>query len=715
MRCRLELWRTSLVVGLGLVAGVGWAAQGVHVYQRIPGVQPSSRFSARVWDGSIWHQLFTMETVGPAVQATGIHAHGIYESVTGHSASWCTFEMDRPVTVEITAQGSAEIRQCLIRPLSRGLQPTISADGRRVRFDIHPRFADGRQVPVNVAVEINGQTEQTMSVFASPHIAGKPQPDDPGVLAVRPGTRPPTDGPWQTLYFLPGVHDWGTEPLVFRDGKNYYIPGDSWIDGSIGDSRREVDSVRVFGLGVLSGRRLGWFDVKNLGHGSRSVQIFGTNNTLEGVTIVDSPFHTIMAGSKNPAQPTLIRNVKLHNWRQNTDGIHFFGSGVAEDCFIHSQDDSHYVAGAADVVSFRRMVYWRDETFGVDIILTAGGGQRRFGASVTEDCDSIYNRSVFGGIHIDNRGLGKGEAIDGVIIRDVRIEDPGRNRPVVRFTLDPGPSTFRNIRLENITILTDNGHPFELFGGGPEAIIENVTFQDVKIGDRFIEDFSPRNFRLGFVRNLRIVRDGRVVATYSSDIEAESKALRSGSGNLLRNAGFELGEYGWTGGVAIGKQKVESFEGERCLAVMSSAGATWVIRQDLAFEITKHYGIPIDDSGEWTLRKALAALPQDFQPRSAAYALTAWMRIDEGHATGQVGFQYTLSNMRREPRQERGKSLGAEVPLVPGQWVKVSAVVRIPWDFHRHDWLRTCFFVSSAKGKFGNLYIDGCNVVPVEP
>ena len=195
----------SLLLMLTMNSGPSLAApfvsKGLFTYSAIPGIVPSDRFSAcvRVHDDQAWRPLFTMETVGPAKTKSGIHSRGIYESVTGLSSSWCTFEMDVPVTVEITKLSPGDIETCVIRPISRQLTPVISNDKRSVSFQLEPRFAEkttarSKQVPVNVAVEINGQTDEMITVFASPHLTDKPQPDDPGVVQVHPGTQPPADG-----------------------------------------------------------------------------------------------------------------------------------------------------------------------------------------------------------------------------------------------------------------------------------------------------------------------------------------------------------------------------------------------------------------------------------------------------------------------------------------------------------------------------------------
>jgi hypothetical protein len=182
------MWLLSyLLLMLTIHSGPSLAAsslsKGLFTYPAIPGIVPSDRFSTsvRVDDGQAWRPIFTMETVGPAKTTSGIHSRGIYESVTGLSSSWCTFEMDVPVAVEITKLSPGDIETCVIRPISRQLTPVISDDKRSVSFQIEPRFAEktttrSKQVPVNVAVEINGQTDEMITVFASPHLTDKPQP-----------------------------------------------------------------------------------------------------------------------------------------------------------------------------------------------------------------------------------------------------------------------------------------------------------------------------------------------------------------------------------------------------------------------------------------------------------------------------------------------------------------------------------------------------------
>lgn len=103
--------------------------------------------------------------------------------------------------------------------------------------------------PCLVAVDIDGQMDgqdtgkgykgppiHTISLFANPLLDGKPNPHDPGVLTVQPGEIPPSDGPWTTLYFLPGVHDVGLA-FPLRANRQYYIPGDAMVYGTLSNKK----------------------------------------------------------------------------------------------------------------------------------------------------------------------------------------------------------------------------------------------------------------------------------------------------------------------------------------------------------------------------------------------------------------------------------------------------------------------------------------------
>ena len=56
-----------------------------------------------------------------------------------------------------------------------------------------------------------GPPIHTLTVFANPFIEDEPDIFGEGVLAIEPGEEVPTEGNWETLYFLPGLHHVGLD------------------------------------------------------------------------------------------------------------------------------------------------------------------------------------------------------------------------------------------------------------------------------------------------------------------------------------------------------------------------------------------------------------------------------------------------------------------------------------------------------------------------
>ena len=64
-----------------------------------------------------------------------------------------------------------------------------------------------------------GPPIHTLTVFANPFIEDEPDIFGEGVLAIEPGEEVPTEGNWETLYFMPGLHHVG---LDFRLHSNRF-------------------------------------------------------------------------------------------------------------------------------------------------------------------------------------------------------------------------------------------------------------------------------------------------------------------------------------------------------------------------------------------------------------------------------------------------------------------------------------------------------------
>lgn len=492
------------------------AAAELVVYPTVPGLAASEHYQARVRparDGGEWQSAFAWETVCKTLEGK---TDAYFDTLAGWTHAYVNFETSVAVEVEISRVNGRPIRTAVVRP-QRKASACYVKDGKAiVRLDR----------PCLVAVDIDGQMEEqdtgkgykgppihTISLFANPPLAEKPKPNDPGVLTVKPGETPPSDGPWTTLYFLPGVHDVGLA-FPLKANRRYYIPGDAIVYGTLSNTKwGDGHNIRIFGLGTLSGARL-----KHPGYVTPAIpesdhkrftpiELVGTTDTrVEGITIADSAYHSLMLiHPYKPGHPNEVKWTKIFTWRANGDGINPFGNTLIEDCFIRTQDDSLYVNG----LGIRRTVLWNDAN-GSSFVLSSVP-QLTNRTLAVEDCDVIYSRAKWhhwsGGRVFNMRGENNGPGGGGVVFRDIHISDP---RPTLQqFFLcmtvptpyaKDGPKSkagdVSGIVFQNISIAAPSvlGEP-QLLWGQPDARIRNLVFENLSVAGKPVRaaDFFKTN------------------------------------------------------------------------------------------------------------------------------------------------------------------------------------------------------------------------------
>ena len=229
------------------------------VYPPVPGLAASEHYKVRVRqaaDGSEWRSAFAWETVCKTIEK---NTEAYFDSLAGWTHTYVNFETAGAVEIEIARVNGEPIHTAAAHPKHKASACSVKDGKVFVKLDN----------PCLVAVDIDGQMDgqdtgmgykgppiHTISIFANPLLEGKPGPHDPGVLTVKPGETPPSDGPWTTLYFLPGVHDIGLA-FPLRANRNYYIPGDAMVHGTLSNTTwGDGHHIRIFGLGTLSGERI---------------------------------------------------------------------------------------------------------------------------------------------------------------------------------------------------------------------------------------------------------------------------------------------------------------------------------------------------------------------------------------------------------------------------------------------------------------------------
>ncbi|OYV04463.1 MAG: endo-polygalacturonase, partial [Verrucomicrobiales bacterium VVV1] len=308
-----------------------FAADDLVVYPPVPGLAASSHFQVRVRparEGGEWRSAFAWETL---CKRTGKSTDAYFDHLADWTHTYVNFETVGAVEVEISRVNGQPIRSAAAHPKRKASDCSVKDGKVLVRLD----------QPCLVAVDIDGAMDgqdtgkgykgppiHTISLFANPELQGKPKPADPGVLAVKPGETPPSDGPWTTLYFLPGVHDIGLA-FPLRANCQYYIPGDAMVYGTFSNTKwGDGHHIRIFGLGTLSGARTKHPKyvepaITEKEHGRyRPIEVMGaTDIRVEGITIADSANHSLMLiGSYKSGHPNEVKWTKIFTWRANGDG-----------------------------------------------------------------------------------------------------------------------------------------------------------------------------------------------------------------------------------------------------------------------------------------------------------------------------------------------------------------------------------------------------------
>ena len=490
------------------------SANSIVYYETVPDAPISKHFVSEIFINGKWRKSATLETECSESEKLKPYIRPNYP-MTGWTMSWTSFEIPKGKSVQLRIKriDGLPFDSWSLKPISKNIPAKKEGDWLVLTID----------KPCQLALDPNNELNDfkldetdpmsvklhNMVIFVNPHLAdSRPCPNDPNIYCVKPGELPPEEGDWQTLYFLPGVHHIKRpagnlmRPYILKSDKQYYIPGDAFLYGTIytGDS----ENVHLFGYGTVSGlknhtpksskerwKRKSWYK----GFNGSNVK----NLRLEGVYFCDGAFHSVAIYGKNsPDATNYIKNVKISTWRGNGDGFYITGYALLEDCFFRGQDDCLYTGQGSKGITVRGLTSWTDYNGSAFIFSAGGSGQN----VMVSDCDIIYSRSKFafgkgaGGRSFNLRYLNKNTYISNVSFVDIRIDDPNRNEVfyVMAQRLNTvngrpeyvalGPDDnheFCNILFKDIEILHDLGLKSKFYGSGKQY---NVTFDNVTIGGK---------------------------------------------------------------------------------------------------------------------------------------------------------------------------------------------------------------------------------------
>ena len=213
--------------------------------------------------------------------------------------AFLSFGMNGPVEVRI-ATGRV-VKDVVIRPLAAGIKARI--ENGQIRFTL-PR-------PLNLSIELDGEVDDPLFVFANPVLPAPPDRDDPKVR-----------------YFEGGkIHDAGE--ILLGDGESLYLEGGAVVRAVV--RARDGADIRIGGAGILdASTRNQKTNMLVLRECRRSV--------LENIILLDPLGWTIHVSGSEDID---IRNVRVIGWRANSDGLDIeYSSRVrVHGCFWRTNDD----------------------------------------------------------------------------------------------------------------------------------------------------------------------------------------------------------------------------------------------------------------------------------------------------------------------------------------------------------------------------------------
>ena len=248
----------------------------LSVYGEVLGLNPSPFYQIKIRKESSERYLHPFTFVTECTTENFCNTTGIYNHLANWSNSYINFEMKDGVDIEI------KISKLLGEPISKAVVHPYEASK-----DCYIKNGKAHVIinkPGLFTVDINGQMDDqdtgrtpkkegdkkpghyegppihTVTIFANPFLANKPSLDDIGVYRVTPGDEAPSEGAWEILYFLPGIHDIGLNFQIHAN-KTYYIPGNAIVYGTMNNDHGNGDDpsashVLIYGHGTLSGDKL---------------------------------------------------------------------------------------------------------------------------------------------------------------------------------------------------------------------------------------------------------------------------------------------------------------------------------------------------------------------------------------------------------------------------------------------------------------------------
>ncbi len=448
----------------------------------------------------------------------------------GRTFSFVNLSYDKAVCSGITFRveklygtGASEV---VLSPKSYKLVPTLEANGKTVKFSLNE---NNKYLSVNFKSSDNETTvrkwiKHMLCIYIDPKETDIPNPTAAGVVVYTPDVPAAALDAASTIYFPKGYHNLknytGGSSMIDTDGVMYlkanqaiYLEGGAYVEGLIDKNPSSNANQRFYGRGILSGRQYFWRNTPGYtGRDFRQIVNLGNKVKVQGVTIIDSPSHGIVA------QETLVENVKMLGWHSNNDCVRVGSNSEIRNCFLRAVDDHFYNFN----IWVHHSVLWAGHN---GAILTYGwSGEDKpaynAGSSLIEEIDIINpewmslgnnNGLIMSQVGYDFKPFGYGGSTQ-TVMRNIRIEgsipgitnlkprSSGTGTPIAKQIESAKVGYLGDLLLENISVEAQFNKGRILGGIDPDfdgnAIwyVKNVEFRNVRIGNTCVTDSNKTQF-----------------------------------------------------------------------------------------------------------------------------------------------------------------------------------------------------------------------------
>jgi len=413
----------------------------------------------------------------------------------GGPASFAYFDFSGAVRVKISSLHEADSVKIL--PSSSGIKHELKDN--RCEFILSK--------PANLTVEINGNYERALHLFANPLETDVPRTDDPDVIYFGPGVheittlRPKSN---QTVYIAGGAI---LRPVIPQDEKP--VQEKNWKGNKVYKTLVEttgVQNVKVRGRGILDMGVLPWH--------ARTTMWFEKSKDIlvEGIIILDAPAWVVaMHNSTN----VTVRNIKQICQRENSDGIDICNSQdvLVEDCFLRNNDDEICVkttTAAPDLetknILVRNCVVWNERARGLGITSET---RANIADVVFRDCDIIHDFSKGGDCSSLAILVSDSGTMSNICFENIRVDDV--NDTLINCWIGADMWGKDNIRgnikgvvFKDISV-TGGNFPLSKISGFDEThMVEDVLIENLNILGGKITDLEAGKFKVSqFAKDVR--------------------------------------------------------------------------------------------------------------------------------------------------------------------------------------------------------------------